>query len=106
MQRLNCWEFMECGREPSGSRVRHCGVCPAALPGDHDGANRGLHQGRACWAVAGTLCATQHSGSVTEKVLHCVHCPFLKHVQAQEGSDFVLIPTTSPKRPAIVGRSN
>ena len=92
MQRLNCWEFMKCGREPSGSRVDESGICPAALPGAHEGTNRGSRRGRICWAVEGTLCAKRHSGQATDKVLHCVHCRFFMSVQEQESGDFVLMP--------------
>ena len=53
---LNCWEIMDCGREPSGSLVAELGVCPAATDVTHDGMNHGHNGGRICWVVAGTLC--------------------------------------------------
>lgn len=49
---MNCWEFMKCGRELGGSKVKELGVCPA-YP-DH---------GRQCARVVGTLCSGEVQGS-------------------------------------------
>ena len=92
IQHLNCWEFMGCGCEPDGNSIPEYGICPAALPGEYTGTNKGTNQGRICWAVKGTLCAKRYSGQDTEKLLHCVHCEFLKHVHEREGGNFALIP--------------
>jgi hypothetical protein len=56
MSKPNCWEFMKCGRQPRGERVATLGVCPAATEKKLDGTHHGKNAGRACWAVAGTLC--------------------------------------------------
>ena len=45
MEKLNCWEFMGCGREKGGRNVSPLGVCPA-YP----------HHGRECANVVGTFC--------------------------------------------------
>lgn len=50
MERLNCWEYRKCGREVAGANAEELGVCPAALPGEHDGTNKGRFGGRICWA--------------------------------------------------------
>jgi len=51
-----------------------------------DGANHGKNAGRACWAVAGTLCKGQIQGSFAEKVGNCMKCDFYIEVLREEGS--------------------
>lgn len=65
--RLNCWEFMKCGREVGGARVGELGVCPA-YP-DH---------GRHCARVAGTFCGGEIQGSFARKFGYCRKCPFYR----------------------------
>ena len=60
-----CWEFMQCGRDKDNS-IR----CPA-YP----------HFGRACWAVAGTLCAGKIQGTFAQKIEDCRKCDFFRAVQ-------------------------
>lgn len=93
MERQNCWEAMACGREPGGPRAHELGVCPAARPGPHDGANRGLFSGRMCWQVAGTMCEGRIDGSFAKKMMRCLSCRFLQLVQDQESRAFRLMPT-------------
>ena len=83
--RKNCWEFQQCGREPGGPKAGELGECPAAL-GEANGVNHGTADGRFCWTVEGTLCA----GTVREKFLRCLGCPFFEEVERQEGRFFVL----------------
>jgi len=92
MPKINCWEFKQCGREPGGANTQALGVCPAALPSAYDGANRGLHGGRFCWAVAGTLCGGRVQGTFAKKFKTCLDCEFLKHVQEVRGRFFILLP--------------
>ncbi|MEW6672562.1 MAG: two-CW domain-containing protein [Thermodesulfobacteriota bacterium] len=89
MKRKNCWEFMGCGRE---NETEGGVICPAAVSNGYHGVNRGRYAGRFCWAVSGTLCNGSIQGSFAEKLLTCVNCGFLKHVQDQEGSEFILSP--------------
>ena len=84
--RLNCWDFMQCGREPDGERVKELGVCPAAVEASFDGINFGKNAGRICWAVAGTCCGGKVQGTFAEKRKSCVTCDFYKNVQKQEGN--------------------
>ena len=84
--RFNCWEFMNCGREPGGDRVGELGVCPAAEDRSFDGLNRGRNAGRLCWAVAGTFCGGEVQGSFVEKRRSCMDCDFFQHVHREEGS--------------------
>jgi hypothetical protein len=92
MERKNCWEIMACGRQPGGDNAEELGICAAALPHEHfEGVNRGMHCGRFCWAVAGTLCGGKVQGTYSKKFMDCMHCEFLKHVTIDEGRNFILI---------------
>ncbi len=93
MTRQNCWEVKKCGREPGGGRAEELGTCPAALPAkEYDGVNQGLHGGRFCWAVAGTLCGGKRHGCYAVKLLTCLGCDFLKQVNREEGASCILSP--------------
>jgi CRP-like cAMP-binding protein len=85
-ERLNCWEFSRCGREPGGDRVDDMGVCPAAADTSFDGINRGVAGGRICWAVAGTFCGGRVQGTFAEKRSSCMDCDFFKTVLREEGA--------------------
>ncbi len=61
-KKLNCWEYMKCGREPGGEKADELGICPAAADSSFDGLNRGKNAGRICWAVAGTFCSGETQG--------------------------------------------
>ena len=89
MKRANCWELMNCGREPGGERVPESGVCPAAVVESLDGSNGGRNGGRACWVVAGTLCDDQVQGTFARKYFDCRVCDFYKQVRAEEGENWV-----------------
>ncbi|HEY3357504.1 MAG TPA: hypothetical protein VGQ83_29910 [Polyangia bacterium] len=62
---MNCWEFMQCGREAGGGRVLELGVCPA-YP----------YNGHSCAGVAGTLCGGNIDGSIGQKHAGCRACGF------------------------------
>ncbi len=57
-----CWEFMKCGRNINSEQR-----CPA-YP----------YFGRACWAVAGTLCEGKVQGTFAQKLNDCHKCDFYK----------------------------
>jgi methyl-accepting chemotaxis protein len=85
---VNCWEFMKCGREPGGAKAAELGVCPASTDARADGINGGRNGGRACWAVAGTLCGGKKQGSFSEKIGNCMTCKFYNQVFQQQGGNF------------------
>ena len=87
MDRKNCWEYMECGREPGGAKVKELGECPAPSASTHTNINRGDGGGRACWTIEETLC---EGSSLGEKFKHCLKCPFFIYVAEQEGRNFNL----------------
>ena len=87
----NCWEVLNCGREPGGDRAGDQDICPAALEQTFNGVNGGRAGGRFCWAVAETLCTGRPSGSYAEKIRHCLRCGFLQQVE-KETPGFILAP--------------
>ncbi|GAB4151007.1 MAG: hypothetical protein Fur0037_19720 [Planctomycetota bacterium] len=85
MAKKNCWEFKNCGRQPGGPKVAKLGICPAATEPRVDGVNHGKNGGRACWAVAGTLCGGKVQGTYAMKLADCLSCDFYAAVRAEEG---------------------
>ncbi|OGH95669.1 MAG: hypothetical protein A2X42_12030 [Candidatus Margulisbacteria bacterium GWF2_38_17] len=88
MSKLNCWEFKNCGREPGGCRVENLGVCSAALESRINSIHDGQNGGRACWAVAGTLCGGKVQGTSAAKLLSCLECDFFKKVRQEEKRNY------------------
>ncbi len=86
----NCWEVMNCGRQPGGSRTSESGVCPAAESNQYNGNNNGKFAGRYCWKVVGTLCGGQVQGSFALKSRNCAKCEFYFQVRQEEGLGFQL----------------
>ena len=80
-KKLNCWEFKGCVRDPG------CGTCPAAEDTRLNGINCGTNGGRACWAIAGTLCGGVVQGALATKPGSCMRCEFYKKVIKEEGKD-------------------
>lgn len=90
MDKLNCWEFYECGRQPGGSNVRELGTCPVATERKLDGVHGGMNAGRACWVVGGTLCNGKIQETFLKKYDACMECDFYKKVKEEESSEFKL----------------
>lgn len=90
---FNCWEIMQCGREPGGTRVDELGICPSATERAFDGVNQGYNAGRFCWAVTGTLCGGDVQGTFAEKALDCMQCMFYAQVVREEGRYLILNPS-------------
>jgi hypothetical protein len=88
MEKLNCWEDKNCGREPGGRNVHDLGVCPVAVLVAADGINGGKNGGRACWAVAGTLCGGEVKATLARKLGDCLKCDFFKRVVREEGASY------------------
>ena len=81
----NCWEFKRCGREPGGAKASELGICPAATESCLNGTNSGKNGGRACWAIAGTLCGAKVQGEYATKLATCLACDFYQVVGSEEG---------------------
>ncbi len=88
MSKLNCWEFLKCGREPGGSKVSELGECPAAVENIFNGINSGSNGGRICWFISGTLCRGEVQGKYNSKLSECLDCGFYQLVSNEEGEDF------------------
>jgi hypothetical protein len=89
--KANCWEFKKCGRQPGGSRANELGVCPAYTEKRLHHVNGGMAAGRACWAIAGTLCGGKVQGFFALKMGTCLQCDFYKLVLAEEGQQLVKV---------------
>ena len=86
----NCWEFNKCGREAGGVHVNELGVCPAAVEDRLNRIHGGSKAGRACWVVAGTLCAGELQGTFAKKYDNCRKCEFYNKVKNEESGYFEL----------------
>jgi len=81
---------MRCGKEPTEEDFFFSeeGTCPAATAFYLDGVNDGRNAGRACWAVAGTLCGGDVQGEYAEKIKSCMECEFYIQVRTEERDRF------------------
>lgn len=93
MVKLNCWEFKECGREPSGVRAAELGVCPVCTEDRLDSVHGGRSGGRSCWVVAGSLCGGRVQGTFAAKYGNCKNCDFYGLVRKEEHPKFMLAAT-------------
>ncbi|MBC8278388.1 MAG: hypothetical protein H8E46_09160 [FCB group bacterium] len=89
MAKQNCWEFMQCGREPGGTKTAELGVCPAAVRAPAFPVNAGDNAGRYCWKIAGTMCSGQIQGSWAKKMDNCLNCDFFNLVKREEADKFI-----------------
>ena len=87
--KVNCWEYMKCGREVGGTKENELGICPAVRNFTHSGKNDGRGAGRICWQVAGTFCRNKLQGTFAKKMLNCARCEFFMLVKSEEGVKFV-----------------
>ena len=90
--KINCWDFVKCGREQGGEKVAELGLCPASVDTSADGLNAGKNGGRICWAISGTFCREKIQGFYARKLLSCNSCNFYKMVRKEEGIEkFILL---------------
>ena len=92
MHRRNCWEVNNCGRQTGGSQVAALGECPAASTFACHRVNNGINGGRACWAIAGTMCDGEVQASVVDKIKGCANCDFFHQVAAEERDGLATTP--------------
>jgi hypothetical protein len=88
MEKINCWEFKKCGREPGGERVNELGACVAATHKSLDGVNGGINGGRLCWTVAGTYGIAKLDNiecNSAHEISSCFECEFHDRVLVEEG---------------------
>jgi hypothetical protein len=84
MNKLNCWEFKKCGRQPNGPRAADLGECPVPTFREYHGVHDGRCAGRACWAVPASLCAGRQQGVFVQKLKNCQKCDFFNAVKKEE----------------------
>ncbi len=87
--KLNCWEFKRCGREPGGEKATSLGVCRASIDRKWHHTNNGKNAGRCCWVVAGTFCQGMVQGTFAQKYHDCAMCDFYDHVKFEEYPAFI-----------------
>jgi hypothetical protein len=97
MAKKNCWEIMQCGRQPGGEKVSELGVCPTATESRLDGVHGGASAGRCCWMVAGTFCGGKPQGTMAMKFHDCTKCQFYKLVQSEEGKEYIFVSELADK---------
>ena len=96
-QKLNCWEFKNCGRESGGLLADIMGTCPVALAGKYDGEKGGQAAGRVCWKVPGACLRCE--GTLSGYGKPCHECAFYNRVQFEEsGEDITTSITELPDR--------
>lgn len=86
---MNCWDFLDCGRELGGRNAYEMGVCPAATFVWFDGLHGGKNAGRTCWIIGGTMCYGKVQGSFDEKFKECGKCEFYRTVREKEGENMI-----------------
>ncbi len=90
MEKMNCWEFKKCGREPGGKKVNEFGVCMSAQETRLDQVHGGKNAGRSCWVVAHTLCGGMKQGGFAQKYMNCFECGFRQKVESEESFTITL----------------
>ncbi len=84
MKKLNCWEYKKCGRQIGGHKTAELGVCPVTTLQTLHGVHGGENAGRACWAIAGSLCGGKIQGTFAQKLHNCWRCEFMNLVKKEE----------------------
>lgn len=85
-RKLNCWEFINCGREKGGIMVPYLGECPVPHEMKLDGLHDGIGAGRACWMVKETNCVMMKN----KKNKSCFDCRFYKRVVYEEEENIIV----------------
>jgi len=91
MNRKNCWEIKNCGRQMGGDKVRDLGECPTSSCSNAHGLNKGINGGRSCWAIAGTFCKGEVQGQFASKIKGCAGCDFFHQVADEEDRKLVKV---------------
>lgn len=85
MSKLNCWEFMKCGKEIGTDKNGKQDVCPIASEKSADGLNGGVNGGRICWVIADLCCEKSIQCSDKKRKDPCFSCEFRFKVMMEEG---------------------
>jgi hypothetical protein len=83
--KINCWEFKKCGREPEGFNTSELGVCEVSTYEVLDGIHGGMNAGRCCWVIYGACYThTERPKSFSEHTERCSKCDFYALVHKTE----------------------
>ena len=96
-EKLNCWEFMQCGRGPGESQEKGKEPCVATMEKGLHRVHGGVNSGRACWVVAGTYCGGSVQGDFAKKIEACKGCDFYQQVYSDEGEHIESAPALEKK---------
>lgn len=102
-RKLNCWEYIKCGRELGGRKAKKLGVCPVAIDPYADGINQGTNGGRICWAVVSSYCLHNNPKCpAPSQGPFCFECDFHRKVLEEEG--FIIKPGLLPQKKELKKR--
>jgi hypothetical protein len=85
VKRINCWEFMQCGKGPGGNGNSESALCPVARQSIAGGFNHGFNGGRICWLIADRQCNETLVCSPEQDSRSCDSCEFHARVKSEEG---------------------
>ncbi len=86
-QKLNCWQFKNCGREKGGLLADILGECPVSTSMKYDGMHGGRGGGRACWMIPDSACRKDPANS--NPLMRCHACEFYRRVVFEEDDKVV-----------------
>jgi hypothetical protein len=82
--KLNCWEFKKCGREPGGKNLSVFGVCSVPVTIGFDNVNNGKNGGRSCWIIRESACEEVMRKCCVQEIRECRQCDFYRFVNETE----------------------
>ncbi len=85
MNKLNCWEFMKCGKRPPENGNGKDNSCPVASETSANDLNDGINGGRICWIIAETCHNSKVQCSDLLRKDPCFSCEFRYKVTIEEG---------------------
>ncbi len=97
-EKLNCWEWKQCGREPGGVNVASLGICPASTEMKMNGVHGGKNGGRTCWIVKLPHYVKENYKVILEKSMKSVgFAIFTIKSNKRKGGHFILSGTLLAK---------
>ena len=87
---INCWEFMQCGREPGGANTYERGVCQVTTCEKLDGVHNGKNGGRCCWIFFSIFsCGAGNPKNLKEHIATCRQCAF--YILLHESEELLVV---------------
>ncbi|MCI5208169.1 MAG: hypothetical protein D3910_05130 [Candidatus Electrothrix sp. ATG2] len=82
--KLNCWEFKKCGREPGGKNITVFGVCPIPVEIGFNSVNNGKNGGRSCWIIRESACEPVMRKCCVQEIKECRLCDFYRFINKEK----------------------